>query len=58
MEGAAILHTLPETNRAPENHPRRKLVFQPSIFRGYVSFREGTYIGLSPLPATVASEGL
>ena len=22
-------------------HPKRKLVFQPSIFRGYVSFREG-----------------
>ena len=22
-------------------HPKRKLIFQPSIFRGYVSFREG-----------------
>ena len=22
--------------------PNRKVVFQPSIFRGYVSFREGT----------------
>ncbi len=35
--------TLPETNIAPENRPKpnRKVVFQPSIFRGYVSFREG-----------------
>ena len=23
------------------SHPKRKLIFQPSIFRGYVSFREG-----------------
>ena len=31
--------TLPETNTAPEiGHPKRKLVFQPSIFRCYVSF--------------------
>ena len=30
---------------APENRPKpnRKVVFQPSIFRGYVSFREGTH---------------
>ena len=36
-------HTLPETNLAPEiGLPNRKVVFQPSIFRGYVSFREGT----------------
>ena len=29
--------------KAPENRPgpNRKVVFQPSIFRGYVSFREG-----------------
>ena len=35
--------TLPETNSSPlkMGHPKRKLVFQPSIFRGYVSFREG-----------------
>ena len=42
--------TLPETNSShPETnsshlkigHPNRKVVFQPSIFRGYVSFREG-----------------
>ena len=32
--------TLPETNIALEN-PKRKVVFQPSIFRCYVSFREG-----------------
>ena len=39
-----MLHgTLPETNIAHENfiHPKRKLVFQPSIFRCHVSFREG-----------------
>ena len=36
-------HTLPETNSSPLKigHPKRKLVFQPSIFRCYVSFREG-----------------
>ena len=36
--------TLPKTNIAPENSkiPKRKLVFQPSIFRcENVSFREG-----------------
>ena len=30
---------LPETNIAPENRP--SLIFQPSIFRCYVSFKEG-----------------
>ncbi len=37
--------TLPETNSSPLriSHPNRKVVFQPSIFRGYVSFREGNY---------------
>ena len=36
--------TLPETNVfTPENRPKpnRKVVFQPSIFRGHVSFRAG-----------------
>ena len=35
--------TLPETNNShlKIGHPKRKLVFQPSIFRCYVSFREG-----------------
>ena len=37
--------TLPETNSeiTPENRPKpnRKLIFQPCIFRCYVSFREG-----------------
>ena len=35
--------TLPKTNIAPENRASQKetLVFQPSIFRCYVSFREG-----------------
>ena len=37
--------TLPETNIAPEiGHPKRKLIFKPSIFRGYVSFRDITSI--------------
>ena len=36
--------TLPKTNIAPENGlPKRKFIFQLSIFRGHVSFREGTY---------------
>ncbi len=35
------VYTLPETNIAPEiGLPNRKVVFQPSIFRGSVSFRE------------------
>ena len=36
-------HTLPETNIAPEKIvvSNRNLLFQWSIFRGYVSFREG-----------------
>ena len=35
-------HSLPETNISPENRPgpKRKVVFQPSIFRGHVSFGE------------------
>ena len=35
----------PETNIAPEIGPSQKetIVFQPSIFRCYVSFREGTH---------------
>ena len=38
------LFTLPETNSSPLKigHPKRKLVFQTSIFRCYVSFREGS----------------
>ena len=36
---------LPETNslHLKIGHPKRKLVFQPFIFRCYVSFREGIY---------------
>ena len=39
------MFTLPETNVAPENRPsqQERIVFPPSIFRGYVSFREGSY---------------
>ena len=38
-----LRYTLPETNSSPLKigHPNRKVVFQPSIFRGEnVSFRE------------------
>ncbi len=40
------LPSLKLTAKAPENRPKpnRKVVFQPSIFRGYVSFREGNLI--------------
>ena len=40
--GADGLPFLKLTAKAPENRPgpKRKLAFQPSIFRGYVSFRE------------------
>ena len=36
-----VLYTLPKTNIAPENRPSQKerLVFQPFIFRCYISFR-------------------
>ncbi len=36
--------TLPETNISSLKigHPNRKVVFQPSIFRGYASFGEGS----------------
>ena len=34
--------SLPKTNKPLKiGHPKRKLVFQPSIFRRYVCFREG-----------------
>ena len=33
--------TLPKTNKI--GHPKRKLVFQPSIFRCCVRFREGIF---------------
>ena len=44
-----IIHSLKLTNIAPENRPgpKRKLIFQPSIFRGgNVSFREGICLQL------------
>ena len=37
--------TLPATNVVPDKirwHPEKKAVFQPSIVRCYVSFREGS----------------
>ena len=39
--------TLPETNSSPLKigHPKRKLVFQPQIFKRYVGFRECNWIG-------------
>ena len=40
-----LVHKL-ETNNSPLKigHPKRKVVFQPAIFRGYVCFREGTLL--------------
>ena len=39
------IHSLKLTANAPENRPSEKetIVFQPSIFRCYVSFREGNH---------------
>ena len=39
----SLIYTLPETNSSPLNigHPKRRVDFQPSIFRCYGSFREG-----------------
>ena len=50
--------TLPETNSSPLKigHPKRKLVFQPSIFRGHVSFREGR-CSQSDLPQRLYHQG-
>ena len=47
LKFGVCLVTLPETNISPENRPgpKRKVIFQPSIFRGEnVSFREGILI--------------
>ena len=43
IRNLGITFTLPETNSSPLKIglPKRKVVFQPSIFRGYVSLREG-----------------
>ena len=41
------IHSLKLTARKkPENRlkPKRKIIFQPSIFRGYVSFRDGIFL--------------
>ena len=42
-DGCVSVVTLPETNSShlKIGYPKRKLVFQPSIFKCYVSFREG-----------------
>ena len=49
-------HTLPETNsKRPESRPKRPrntMVFQPFIFRCYVSFREGIWAFVAPWPGT------
>ena len=43
-------YTLPKTNMSPKrDYFNRKYIFQPSIFRGHVSFQEGR---LSDLPHT------
>ena len=41
LEMATLLHSLKITYLLKIGLPKRKVVFQPSIFRGYVSFREG-----------------
>ena len=48
------LHSLKLTAKAPELYPTRKVVFQPSIFRGKpaVSFREGISPQLHSLKLT------
>ena len=40
------MDTPPKTNSSPLKigHPKRKLVFQPSIFRCHVSFRDGYFV--------------
>ena len=40
--------TLSETNSShlKIGHPKRKLLFQPFIFRCYVGFREGNFLGV------------
>ena len=45
-----LLLTLPETNSSPLKIgiPNRKVVFQPSMFTGYVSFREGIFVSNKP----------
>ena len=45
-QGLYLVYTIPKTNSSPlkMSHPKRKLVFQPSIFSCYVSFREGSDI--------------
>ena len=40
-DGEISLHTLKLTWHLQIGHPKRKVVFQPSIFRCYVSFWEG-----------------
>ena len=44
------MDTLPETNSShlKIGHPKTKVVFQPSIFRCYLSFREGNWVFCSP----------
>ena len=43
LKGRDVMYTFPKTNSShlKIGLPNRKVVFQPSIFRGYVSFREG-----------------
>ena len=38
-----IAHSLKLTWHLKIGHPKRKLIFQPSIFRCYISFREGNH---------------
>ncbi len=47
VPGWWVENTFPETNIAPENKPSQKemIVFQPSIFRCYVSLPKGMWLG-------------
>ena len=42
------VHSLKLTWPLKIGHPKRKVIFQPSIFRGYVSFREGSSLSKRP----------
>ena len=51
------LVAIPETNSSTlkTGHPKRKFLFQPLVFRGHVSFREGRTIFFSHFPCNLAS---
>ena len=52
------LHSLKLTQPLKKGHAKRKLVFQPSIFRCHVSFREGITVYLIVAPSTLILVGI